>query len=628
MLARCRASLRAASVQSEQGRVIVEPGTVIVGRYRLERPLASGGMGSVWVARHLQLQRDVAIKFMDAKASASPEMRARFEREARASAQMQHANIVQVHDFGLEGDTPYIVMELLRGESFEERLKREKRLSLKATAVLLTQVAKGLRRAHEAGFIHRDLKPSNLFIVQGDDDEIVKLLDFGIAKETGIPLDSSTKTGEFIGSPYYMSPEQIRDAKDIDLRSDLWSLGVILYRAVTGSLPFQGSTLGAVLADVFSAPIPLPSTLVADLPEAVDAFFMKALARDRNERFSSAREMAVAFSELAGMALSVSMSSSSRESLPSLTGVGSPRTPQAPPSSQPQRAPVPPHSPLPMHAPAPQHTPFPVPPPAHMQAQVHAPAGQPSTPQSWVPMQSPAMQSPASSYTPQPGQGHVPPARPSYPGGSISYPGGTSPGERGPVTLPQPPRPPTETGQPWNTPTRPGPGSLNPKIAAAIGGAVVVLGLVLFFVFRSGSSTTPSSDTPAPSASEVAAPPPTAAPSQSAAPEEGEGSETGVEVGTLAEGEAMPPEMQPVDAGPAAPAIPPIPLGMARLIVTAKKGTCKATINGVQHGVTPIHIFVQPGKTRVYCRMPTGSTKRQDVTVPPRRTTFVIFEAK
>lgn len=282
------------------------PGTVIAGKFRLEEPLAQGGMGAVFRAVHMQLRASVAIKFMSPTAAASPAARARFEREARASAQLQHLNIVSVQDFGIEGDTPYIVMEYLRGESLEQRILRKTRFALTVLTPIVTQIARGLRKAHEAGVIHRDLKPGNIFLAATDDDEeTVKILDFGIAKDTAISVDSSTKTGEFIGSPHYMSPEQIQDAREIDYRSDLWSLGVIVYRCVTGVLPFPGDTLGAILGRVLTAPIPPPSKHVPRLPPNVDAFFVRALARDREQRFQTAREFAEAFAALSGMEATV-----------------------------------------------------------------------------------------------------------------------------------------------------------------------------------------------------------------------------------------------------------------------------------------------------------------------------------
>jgi serine/threonine-protein kinase len=311
--------------------VLQRPGAIIAGKYQIERPLARGGVGTVWVARHTQLQHEVAVKFLDPKVAASPQVRQRFEREARAAAHLRTPHVVQVFDYGVEEDTPYLVMELLHGETLHQRLRRETRLSMLEMYGILVQIGKGLRRAHEVGFVHRDLKPANLYLARNDDDEsIVKILDFGIAKEIGGEVGESTRTGELIGSPHFMSPEQIRGEREVDARSDLWALGVILYRAITGHLPFPGEVLTAVITKIVVEPIPNARQHLPDAPESLDAFFEMALQRDRNRRFQTVADLVRAFGEVAAETAGIPASQilspgllASRPSLGSIPDVGS-----------------------------------------------------------------------------------------------------------------------------------------------------------------------------------------------------------------------------------------------------------------------------------------------------------------
>jgi len=279
----------------------IAPGSIVGGKYRLERPVSRGGMGAVWAAQHMHLGSAVALKFMDPSYASSPAFRTRFEREARVAASLKSPHVVSVQDYGIDALGPYIVMELLQGEDLHGRLERQVRLSVAEAAGLLSQLGKALRRAHEAGLVHRDLKPRNIFLARADDDEIAKILDFGIAKDTVTrTVGESTSTGELMGSPHYMSPEQLRADKDLDPRSDIWALGVIVFRCLTGRLPFPGDVLGTVMAKVLVDPIPLASQMAPDLPPGIDAFFAKALARDRDQRFQSVREMVDAFMQIAG----------------------------------------------------------------------------------------------------------------------------------------------------------------------------------------------------------------------------------------------------------------------------------------------------------------------------------------
>jgi serine/threonine-protein kinase len=281
-------------------------GNVIAGRYRLERELARGGMGSVFAAHDTKLRRSVAIKLLVSHTTLSSlTARRRFEREAMAVAQLQSTHIVQVYDYGVEDDCPYMVMELLYGEDLRSRLNRRKRLGLEEAGRILIQTAKGLSVAHAAGIVHRDLKPGNIFLVRDRDDEIAKVLDFGVAKDVtqASELDQDTKDGSILGTPRFMAPEQARGIRTVDHRADLWSLGVILFRALTGQLPFDGPTAADLIVKLCTNDAPSARELAPDLPPEVDAFFAQALARDPDRRFATARELALAFTRLAPVSL-------------------------------------------------------------------------------------------------------------------------------------------------------------------------------------------------------------------------------------------------------------------------------------------------------------------------------------
>jgi len=278
-----------------------DKGLVVAGRYRLEQPLASGGMGSVWVATHLGLDARVAIKFMSEEIAASSSGRSRFEREAKAAARLTSPHIVRATDYGVEEGMPFMVMELLTGESLDATLKSQERLPPADAARILRQVTKGLSEAHAQGIIHRDLKPANIFLARVGDEDIAKVLDFGIAKETNKLLvqDDDTKSGTILGSPQHMSPEQCRGGA-VDARSDLWSLGVVVFRIITGKRPFGGTNIADIVAKICADPIPLPSEHLPELGTQFDAFFEKAFARNPSLRFQTARELADGFDEAAG----------------------------------------------------------------------------------------------------------------------------------------------------------------------------------------------------------------------------------------------------------------------------------------------------------------------------------------
>jgi eukaryotic-like serine/threonine-protein kinase len=278
------------------------PGTQIAGRYRLTRQLGAGGMGSVWAATDEKLRREVAIKLVTERIAESEKALGRFEREAMSVARLRSPYIAQVYDYGVEGSSPYIIMELLEGEDLKSLLDREGRLSLESTAKVVVQIAKALHAAHQAGIVHRDLKPANVFLAREGGEEVVKVFDFGVAKALNdLAQDGDTTAeGVLLGTPRFMSPEQAHGAKRVDHRSDLWSLGVIAYMCVTGRLPFLASGTGHLLVKICTEDAPRPSDLVGHLGPHTDTFFSRALAKDADARFQSARELAAAFAELAG----------------------------------------------------------------------------------------------------------------------------------------------------------------------------------------------------------------------------------------------------------------------------------------------------------------------------------------
>ncbi len=274
----------------------LQSGLMVTDNLRLVRQIGEGGMGTVWVAHHLTLDTEVAVKFMAPELATHPDAVARFTREAKSAARMRSPHVVKIFDYGLqEGGVPYMTMELLEGEDLDERVSRAGRLSARETIEVVTQLSKALSEAHACGVVHRDIKPDNVFLMSCGDDFFVKVLDFGIAKSSGASAVRVTCSGTTIGTPIYMSPEQILSAKDVDYRCDLWSLAVVAYYCLTGRVPFEGETFGAVCIAVDRGRMVAPSELQRAVPRAVDAWFARALARDIGARFRSAKEMADAF---------------------------------------------------------------------------------------------------------------------------------------------------------------------------------------------------------------------------------------------------------------------------------------------------------------------------------------------
>jgi serine/threonine protein kinase len=275
--------------------------TVVAGRFRLNRPLGAGGMGAVWHATHLGLDIPCAIKFVKGELADQEDMRARFEREAKAAAHLRSPHVVQVLDHGICDGTPYIAMELLDGEDLGARLERMGRMTPEQVYKVISEACRALTKAHANGIVHRDLKPDNIFLVRDDDREITKVLDFGIAKSVTNELGGSgTKTGAMLGTPYYMSPEQAQGTKAVDFRSDLWSLAVITFQCLTGSLPFESEALGDLLVKIIISPIPVPSQM-APVPAGFDKWWAKAAAREPAERFQSAKEFSDSLALVCGV---------------------------------------------------------------------------------------------------------------------------------------------------------------------------------------------------------------------------------------------------------------------------------------------------------------------------------------
>jgi serine/threonine-protein kinase len=280
-----------------------EPNRVLAGRYRLESRLGVGGMGAIWRAEHLVLRAPVAVKLIDREAVPDDDTVARFMREAQSAATLRSPHVVQILDYGVDQAVPFIVMELLEGENLAQRLKRVKRLSPGETAKVLTQVGRAVQRAHEAGIVHRDLKPENVFLVHNEDDEVAKVLDFGVAKveQAGLgPEGTRTRTGSILGTPYYMSPEQAQGNKTVDFRSDLWSLGVIAFECLLGKRPFWSDGLGDLVLMICVRDMPIPSEFGA-VPLGFDEWFARACSRDPEARFQSARELTEALREALGL---------------------------------------------------------------------------------------------------------------------------------------------------------------------------------------------------------------------------------------------------------------------------------------------------------------------------------------
>jgi len=308
----------------------VELGSVVAGRYRIDRVLGAGTMGVVVAAWHLELEQAVAIKFLNPSVLGATEALERFRREARAAARIKSEHVVRVLDVGsLSDGLPFIVMELLNGRSLEDELTVRGPFSVSEAVGHVLQVIDALAEAHVAGIVHRDLKPANLFLSERPDRSgVVKVLDFGISKVVGEAAGMGlTRTGMIVGSPLYMAPEQLRSTKSVDQRADIWALGTILFQLLTARTPYNAESAPDLYAMLLrDAPTSI-SLYRTDLPDGIESVILRCLERDPDRRFQNVGELAEALSPLAPPSSRIHVDRARRV----LLGGSSPGSHQAPP---------------------------------------------------------------------------------------------------------------------------------------------------------------------------------------------------------------------------------------------------------------------------------------------------------
>lgn len=261
---------------------MTSPHRLIDGRYRQGQRIGRGGMATVYRATDTRLEREVAVKIMHPHLAENPGFRSRFDREAKAAAQLHHPNLVSVYDTGIDGDDAYLVMELIDGGTLRELLKERGRMPAYAMVAVLFPVLAALEAAHGRGLIHRDIKPDNILI---DQDGAVKLTDFGLVRS--VEGDSHPVTSAVMGTAAYVAPEQL-DGREVDFRTDLYGLGIVAFEMLTATVPFTGSSQAQVIHQRLTQDVPAPSSVQADIPLALDEFVLRLAARHPNDRFPSA----------------------------------------------------------------------------------------------------------------------------------------------------------------------------------------------------------------------------------------------------------------------------------------------------------------------------------------------------
>jgi len=276
--------------------VNLQAGQIIADKYRIVRQIGQGGMGCVYEGENIRIHRRVALKTLHASVAGKGDVLQRFEREAQAAGRIGSDHICEVLDMGdLPDGSRFMVMEFLEGTTLGDRIVRSGRITPRDLVSVLSQILEGLNAAHQAGIIHRDLKPANVFLMQSraGRPDYVKILDFGVSKFNVLSSDemSMTRTGAVMGTPYYMSPEQAKGARAIDTRSDLYSVGVIIYEAVTGQVPFNAETFNELIFKIALESPPPPEQFVPNLDPAFGVVMRRAMARDPAERFQTAFEL-------------------------------------------------------------------------------------------------------------------------------------------------------------------------------------------------------------------------------------------------------------------------------------------------------------------------------------------------
>ncbi|MFO0553206.1 MAG: protein kinase [Polyangiaceae bacterium] len=301
----------------------LEAGSILAGKFQISQLLAEGGMGSVYLAHHLELGYRVAVKVLREEWRGDREALVRFQREGVATASLSSPYVARVFDVGnLEDGRPYMVMEFLEGRDLGVEIERRQRLPAVEAARYCVQICEAMAEAHAAGIIHRDLKPANVFLSHEGDRRTIKVVDFGISRFVQPEQVNLTQTQSAFGTPLYMAPESVRSAKLADERSDVWAIGVILYELVTGEPPFTGETATAVAVSVTVDEAPPPSTRASDVPQEIDRIVARALQKDPAKRYQTAREFGDALRAFLGEARdtsadpSATVSSTSSDALP------------------------------------------------------------------------------------------------------------------------------------------------------------------------------------------------------------------------------------------------------------------------------------------------------------------------